>query len=450
MSGTTREAATLADLIALTPRTRAASAGSAEVLNMGSAANLNLPFPLLIDRAEGARLFDLDGNEYIDTMMGFGTHVLGHRHPAVEAALHNQLGKGWMFGIHNAGQEVLARMLSEAAPCAERVIFCNSGTEATMYALRLARAATGRTAIASFDGGYHGAHNDGYVIADPTSPANAPQAVALGAGIPASTIAEHIKLPYRDDAALDIIDANRDRLAAVIIEGVQSSNPQLSPEVGAFLHALRERCRQHGIIFILDEVITGFRIAYGGVQEHYGITPDLATYGKALGGGIPIGAVAGRADLMELFQKLGRDKRGLFSGGSFSGNPLAMEAGIAHLRAIQARRPTLYTELSAKTARLRDSVNAHARTNNFPVQMLAAGSMFQLYFQTAPIRSARDITSAHRRAEGVFYLHLLRHGVLIPGTRRAFLADAHTPQDIDFIIAAIAQALDDTRADALI
>lgn len=434
-------------LVAMTPRTRAAAAGAGEVLNLGSAANLQLPFPLLIERAEGAYVYDLDDNRYIDTMLGFGTHVLGHRTPEVENAMRRQLEKGWLYGIHNAGQERLARLLIEAAPAAERVIFCNSGTEATMYAMRVARAFTVREKIAIFDGSYHGAHDYGQVQADPESPRDRPWSSSRGAGIPAALLDLQVPLPYREEAALGLIEEHRDSLAAVMIEAVQSSNPSLTEELGAFLHKLQAFCRKLGILFIIDEVITGFRIAYGGVQEHYGLKPDLATYAKALGGGAPIGAVAGRTDIMALFQGLGSDPKAIFSGGSFSGNPMSMAAGTAHVEALRAQREQVYPYINAQGARLTEAFNHFAREQNMAVQMLNAGSMFQLFFRSDDIRSVRDLGDVDTRAEGDFYLHLLRRGVLVPGTKRAFLSAAHTPALIDYMVAAMKNALLDLRAD---
>lgn len=384
-------------------------------------------------------------------MLGFGAHVLGHRHPAVEAAVAEQLGKGWHFGIHNPLQEPLARLLTEAVPAAERVIFCNSGTEATMYAIRVARAFTGRTKVAVFDGAYHGAHDAGMVMAAPGSPRLEPVAMPLGAGVPDGVARDRILLPYREPAAFETIRRHKDDLALVMIEPVQSSNPHLDEDSAAFLHELQAVCRDCSVLFLLDEVITGFRLAFGGAQERLGLAPDLATYAKALGGGFPIGAVAGRADIMALFRgPASGDRRGVFSGGTFSGNVVSMAAGVALVSALKARRAEIYTYIDAQTAGLAARVNAYAAQRQMPVQMLTGGSLFQLYFQREPIRSSRDIRRDNARAERDFYLHLLAEGVLVPGTRRAFLSAAHAPEHVDAIAGAIENSLEACREDDLL
>lgn len=440
-----------AKLAAMTPQSRALAASNREVLNMGSAANLEMPHPVLMAASEGPFLIDVDGNRYIDTMLGFGAHVLGHRHPRVEAAVAEQLAKGWHFGIHNPLQEPLARLVTEAAPAMERVIFCNSGTEATMYAIRVARAFTGKPKVAIFDGAYHGAHDTGMIMARPDSPRLEPVAIPLGAGVPEGVRQDRILLPYRERAAFDVIRAHKNDLALVMIEPVQSSNPHLDDDSAAFLRELEAVCRDCGVLFLLDEVITGFRLAFGGAQERIGLKPDLATYAKALGGGFPIGAVAGRADIMALFQgPASGDPRGIFSGGTFSGNIVTMAAGLALVSELKVRRTEAYPYIDTATARLAQRINGYAEAQQMPVQMLTGGSLFQIYFQREPIRSSRDVALTKAAAERDFYLHLLANGVLIPGTRRAFLSAAHAPAIVDTLAAAIERSLDACREDGLL
>ncbi len=440
-----------AELAARTARSREISQRSHEVLNMGSAASLEMPHAVFISSADGARVEDADGNVYIDCQLGFGTHVLGHRHPAVVAALHEAVDRGFQFGIHNPAQETLARLVCEASACAEGVIFCNSGTEATMYALRAARAYSGRWKVATFDGAYHGAHDYGMLVTDPRSPRTNPEGVLMGAGIPPLVRDVQVLLPYREKAAFDQIRAMADELALVMIEPVQSSNPHLDDDTGDFLRELRDVCRECGVLFLMDEVITGFRIAWGGVQEYFGLEPDLATYAKALGGGLPIGGVAGRSDIMALFQgAAGEGGRGIFSGGSFSGNPLSMAAGVALISALEARRDEVYPYINAQGNRLARRINEFATRHDMAAQVLNGGSMFQLYFQREPIRSSRDLVRSNAVGEREFYLHLLARGVLIPGTRRSFLSAAHTPADVDAIADAVERSLLEVRADGLL
>lgn len=433
------------ELLDKTLRSQQIADARSEILNSGLAANLEMPHPIFIERGEGAYVFDADGNRYIDTSVGFGLHMLGHRHPDIEAAIKKRAELGWMFGIHSTSQMQLANLLFDASPCAERVVFCNTGSEATMYAIRAARGFTGKDKIALFDGFYHGAHDYGMWMTDPTSPLEAPAKLPMGHGIPKALQDLTMLLPYRHSAAFELINEHRDELALVMIEGVQSSNPQ--PGVGDFLTELAEVCRACGVLFAIDEVITGFRIAYGGAQQHFGVTPDLATYGKVLGGGLPIGAIAGRADVMNVFTGLAAD-RGIFSGGTFSGNPLTMEAGAAAVSYLLAR-PEIYTHMNAAGDRLASEVNAFAERRQIPAQVKNVGSMFHLFFQRNPLNSMRDVEMGNTNAEKAFYLHALNRGVLVPGTQRAFLSSAHEPPEIDRLIDVFQTSLADVQAEGL-
>lgn len=434
-----------AELAAKTPRSQAIAGERAEILNSGLAANLEMPHPIFIHRGEGAYVYDADDNPFLDTSVGFGLHMLGHCHPEVEAAIHERTRLGWMFGIHTTAQMKLAGLLHEASPCAERVVFCNTGSEATMYAIRAARGFTGREHIALFDGCYHGAHDWGMWATDPQSPRHAPAKIPMGHGIPQALAELVLLLPYRDTAAFDLIRQHRDELALVLVEGVQSSNPQ--PGAGEFLGELAEVCREAGVLFGIDEVITGFRLAYGGAQERFGVTPDLATYGKVLGGGLPVGAITGRADLMEVFTGL-KARNGIFSGGTFSGNPLTMEAGAAAVTHLK-EHPEIYRHLDAAGDRLAASVNAFCESRQIPAQMKNVGSMFHMFFQREPIDSMRDVQPGHEAAEKAFYLHALNRGVLVPGTQRAFLSAAHGEAEVDELIRVFKLSLADVQAEGL-
>ncbi len=434
-----------AELLARTPRSQAIAGERAEILNSGLAANLEMPHPIFIHRGEGAYVYDADGNRYLDTSVGFGLHMLGHGHPEVERAIKDRTELGWMFGIHTTAQMKLAALLHEASPCAERVVFCNTGSEATMYAMRAARAFSGRHRIALFDGFYHGAHDYGMWVTDPASPADAPRPLPMGHGIPPQLEELVMLLPYRDSAAFDLIRRHAEELALVLVEGVQSSNPQ--PGAGEFLAELAEVCRGAGVLFGIDEVITGFRLAYGGAQERFGVVPDLATYGKVLGGGLPIGAVAGRADVMEVFTGLAA-ARGIFSGGTFSGNPLTMEAGAAAVGHL-ARHPEIYRRLDAAGERLAQSINGYCQERQIPAQMKHVGSMFHMFFQRDPIESMRDVKPVNQAAQKAFYLHALNRGVLVPGTQRAFLSAAHGDAEVDRLIEVFQSSLEDVLREGL-
>jgi glutamate-1-semialdehyde 2,1-aminomutase len=433
-------------------RSQELTSRTSELMNMGSAASAEMPFPVLIEKGEGAHLIDADGNRYIDFQIGFGSLILGHRHPVVQQAIMDQVeNRGWQFGLHNPNQVPLAEQVIKADNGVERLIFCNTGTEASMYAIRAARAYTDKNKIGVFDGFYHGAHDYGIGLADPSSPREAPVYRPLGAGVLPAVVENQVMLPYRSERAFDLIRAHKDELAVVMIEAAQSSNPHMNDEIRDFLHELKAVCAQSGVLFMMDEVITGFRFAYGGAQEFYGVKPDLATYGKALGGGLPVGAVGGRADIMRLFNALHEgDPKGIMSGGTFSGNPLTMAAGYAQVRYFDEHRDTVYPHINGQGERLAKMVNDHAHANNMAVQVLNAGSMFQIYFKKEPIRSSRDLNMAKPKAETEFYLHLLDNGVLVPGTRRSFVSLAHTPELIDEAVARIVRSLELVREDGLI
>jgi len=440
-----RAAEAKAELERRTPRSCAIAAERAEILNSGLAANLEMPHPIFIDRGEGPWVFDADGNRYLDTSVGFGLHMLGHRHPEIEAAIKARTELGWMFGIHTTSQLKLATLLHEASPCAERVVFCNTGSEATMYAIRAARGFSGRDRIALFDGAYHGAHDYGMWVTDPASPLEAPRKLPMGHGIPGALNDLVTLLPYRHPAAFELIREQADELALVMVEGVQSSNPQ--PAAGEFLRELAAVCRNSGVLLAIDEVITGFRLAYGGAQQRFEVVPDLATYGKVLGGGLPVGAVTGRADIMNVFTGLGAE-RGVFSGGTFSGNPLTMEAGTAALSHLRDH-PEIYARLDAAGDRLAGAVNAFCEAQQIAAQMKHVGSMFHLFFQREPVNSMRDVGTAGSAAEKAFYLHALNRGVLVPGTQRAFLSAAHGDAEVDMLIEVFQDALADVQAEGL-
>ena len=434
-----------AQLLEKTKASQAIAAQRAEILNSGLAANLEMPHPIFIERGEGGYVFDADGNKYIDTSVGFGLHMLGHVHPEIEWAMRERLTKGWMFGIHSTSQMRLAELLHEGSPCAERVVFCNTGSEATMYAFRAARAFSGRDKIALFDGFYHGAHDYGMWATDPDSPRSAPQHQAMGHGIPSVLHDLTLLLPYRDRAAFDLIRRHRDELALVFVEGVQSSNPQEG--AGDFLRELAVVCADCDVLFGVDEVITGFRVAYGGAQERFKFSADIASYGKVVGGGLPVGAVTGRADLMEVFTGL-RAKRGMFSGGTFSGNPLTMEAGAAALEHLRDN-PQIYARLESQGDRLAVAVNDHCTARGLPAQLKNVGSMFHMFFQTEPVESMRDTHARYLTAQQGFYLHCLNQGVLVPGTQRAFLCAAHSDEDISRLQRVFIEALDAVQAEGL-
>ena len=406
---------------------------------------VDLPHQIYIDSAEGPYLTDIDGNQYIDLTAGFGPNILGNKPEPVEKALASQIKKGWHFGIPGDGQAQLAELIKDSAPAIDEVMFCNSGSEATMFAFRAARAFTGKKVVALFDGSYHGIHDYALIRADMKSERSTPSSITLGAGIPDQVSQElMMMLPYRDENSFELIRQHQENLAMVVIEPVQSSNPRLDNQ--EFLDGLREVCTECNVLLMFDEVITGFRIEFGGCQEYYNIEPDLVTYGKAAGGGMPIGIVAGSKKVMNTFSGAD-DTPAIFAGGTFSGNPLTMAGGIGILEYLKENKDLIYPYLHEQGDRLSKEINDYCKSNNIPAQMMNAGSMMHLIFGGENIDSSRDIDRSHYKLEREFYLHLLGHNVLVPGIHLAFISYAHTPKIIDQVIEAFKNTFEDLRAD---
>ncbi|MEM7016288.1 MAG: aminotransferase class III-fold pyridoxal phosphate-dependent enzyme [Pseudomonadota bacterium] len=408
---------------------------------------VDLPHPIYIGSAEGPNLTDIDGNEYIDLTGGFGPCVLGNRPAVVEEALAKQIKKGWHYGLPCEEQLELAEIIKDAGACVDQVLFCNTGTEAVMYAMRAARAFTGKQKIATFGGSYHGAEDYELIKEDFTSDPNAPAKQTMGAGIPPVIADLMMVLPYRNSAAFDLIREHKDELALVMIEPAQSSNPRT--DCGDFLRELKKVCTECGVLFMFDEVITGFRMAYGGCQEYYDIKPDLASYGKAIGGGMPIGAVGGRKDIMNVFSGTD-DAPYTFAGGTFGGNPMTMTAGLAAGSYMQAHKDEIYPYLEQQGDRFAQEVNDYCESNQIAAQLMNAGSMFHLLFTANEVNAARDIDRDKSTIEREFYLHLLGHDVIVPGIHLGFLSYAHKESDVDTVVDAFKASFDDLRVDGLI
>ena len=429
-----------------TPKSEEAARRGHPSLAMEVVQTVDMPHQIYIDSAEGPYLTDLDGNQYIDLTCGFGPNVVGNRPEPVEKALSSQIKKGWHFGIPGAEQAHLAELIKDSSPAVDEVMFCNSGSEATMFAFRAARAVSGKRVIAMFDGSYHGIHDYALVKADHKSERSTPTSSSLGAGIPEEISRDlMMMLPNRDSNAYELIKQYKDDLAMVVIEPVQSSNPRLDNQ--EFLKGLREVCTECDVLLMFDEVITGFRIEYGGCQEYYNIFPDVVTYGKAVGGGMPIGVVAGSKRVMNAFS--GSDNTPpIFAGGTFNGHPLTMVSGIAILKHLKKNQKEIYPYLHEQGDRISTEINKFCISMNIPAQMMNAGSMMHLIFSGEKIESARDI--GRSKIEKEFYLHLLGHNVIVPGIHLAFITYAHKPDVIDEVIDAFKKSFQDLREDGLI
>lgn len=447
MTSCSLHAAALTRLRQRTARSAAMRPRGERFLAIETVPTYAMPVPLYAERGIGAILTDVDGNNYFDLAMGFGPLILGHRHPEVESAMRAQLEKGWHMILPDEQQHNLAEMLVEAVPCADQVMFQNSGTEATMYGMRLARAFTGKDKVAVFGGGYHGTHDYALVQEDGTAPVGSAAVRTIGRGIPDAVRDQTmLSLPYHDEAAFDLIRKYKDDIAVVVVQPVQNSTPRIDNH--EFLRTLRSVCDESDVLLMFDEVVTGFRLAYGGGQEFFDVIPDLAAFGKIIGGGTAVGALCGRSDIMALLSKGGSS--GVFVGGTFNGNPLTMAAGAATLRVLKRDRETLYPRLAEMGDRLALPVIAHCEKNEIPVTLMHAASIQCFHFVAGPVRTFRDTYPSNRAAEEAFYTLVLDRGVLVPSFHVFFLSAAHDGAIVDRVASAFIESLDDCRRDGLI
>lgn len=389
--------------------------------------------PFFASGGEGAWIFDEDGNRYVDMVLSWGPLILGHRHPAVVRALEDVLSRGFAFGAPTVGEVELAEAVRQAVPSMEQVRLVNSGTEATMSAVRVARGFTGRSRLVKFEGCYHG-HAD-YLLVKAGS-----GAMTFGtpdsAGVPPEFAALTLTLPYNDpDALAALFESEGSGIAAVIVEPVVGNMGVVAPSP-AFLDALSTIPRKHGALLILDEVMTGFRVAFGGAQALLGITPELTCLGKVIGGGLPVGAYGGRRDIMEQVSPVGP----VYQAGTLSGNPLSVAAGRATLGILERTDP--YPELEASTARLCQGLALAADDAGVPVTINRVGSMFTVFFTAETVV---DLTGAKRSDTerfGRFFHEMRRRGVSLPPSQfeAVFLSTAHGENEIDRVIDAAREA----------
>ncbi len=387
--------------------------------------------PFFTQRADGPYLWDVEGKRYIDYVGSWGPMIVGHNHPSVRAAVERVLGNGLSFGTPCPDEVTMAQTITRLVPSVEVVRMVNSGTEATMSAIRLARGATGRSRIVKFEGCYHG-HSDSFLVkagsgaltfGTPTSP-----------GVPTALADLTLTLPYNDfEAASRMFDEHGHDIAGLIVEPVAGNMNCIPPRPG-FLEHLRTLCTNHGAVLIFDEVMTGFRVALGGAQAHYGITPDLTTFGKIIGGGMPVGAYGGRRDLMEQIAPAGP----IYQAGTLSGNPVAMAAGLAMLELIQASG--FHDELARRTRLLCDGLQACADAAGIAFSTNRVGAMFGLFFSAESVETYAQATACDTQAFKRFFHAMLEQGVfLAPSAFEAgFLSNAHDE-------AVIAQTLDAAR-----
>jgi glutamate-1-semialdehyde 2,1-aminomutase len=390
--------------------------------------------PFFVNKAKGARIWDVDGNELIDYVGTWGPAILGHAHPKIISAIKSAADHGTSFGIPNPFEVKMAKLICKLVPSIKKVRMTNSGTEACMSAIRLARGFTKRDKIIKFGGCYHG-HVDSLLVKAGSG------ALTFGnpdsAGIPAAFTQHTIVAPFNDvDAVKNIFAANKNQIAGIIVEPVPGNAGLYLPEKG-YLEFLREITKKNGALLIFDEVMTGFRLARGGAQEFFGVSPDITCLGKIIGGGLPVGAFGGRAEIMDLLAPLGP----VYQAGTLSGNPLAMAAGIANLE--ELNRKNKYVLLEKLGAQLASGMRDAAKSAKIPVQFISCGSMFCAYFTSAPVHSLADAMKSDRARFAKFFHGMLDAGIyLAPSQFEAgFISTAHGERELDRTIQSAAKVL---------
>ncbi len=385
--------------------------------------------PRFIHRAKGAKLYDVDGNTYIDYVLSWGPMILGHAAPPIISAIKKAADNGTSYGAPTELEVTLARMIRHAFPSMEKIRLVSSGTEAVMSAIRVARAFTKRDSILKFEGCYHG-HSD-YLLAKAGS-GLATLGIPDSPGVPADFAKHTLTAPYNDlQAVQQIVREQGDQLACIILEPI-AGNMGVVPPAPGFLQGLRRLTTEHDILLIFDEVISGFRVTYGGTQTLYGVTPDLTILGKIIGGGLPVGAYGGRGEIMDLIAPSGP----VYQAGTLSGNPLAVSAGIATLRQLKARG--VYKRLEEKSAALAKGIGEAAKKAGVPLTQTRVGSMLTSFFTSRPVVDWNSVKQADTKRYGIFFHMMLEQGIYLAPSQfeAAFLSTAHTDRDIDQTIKA--------------
>ncbi len=393
--------------------------------------------PRIIERAQGCRFYDVDGREYIDYIGSWGAMILGHAAPQVVSAMTECLMGGTSFGTPSTIEIELAAEITSRMPSIEKIRFVSSGTEAVMSAMRLARAATGREHIIKFTGCYHG-HADALLVQAGSGVATL--GLPDSPGVTRGSVETTLTAPYNDLAAVKkLFDAHRGQIAAVIIEPIAGNMGVVSGD-DEFIHGIHELTTSHGALLIFDEVMSGFRVAPGGAQAHYGVTPDLTTLGKVIGGGLPVGAYGGRAELMDLVAPAGP----VYQAGTLSGNPLAMTAGLATLRALDDQA---YAALSGVSTELQTGLEQALRAEHVPGIVQRAGSMLTLFFTDQPVRNFADARAADHRRFAAFFHAMLERGIHLPpsGYEAWFVSTAHDQGSVEKTLIAVRAAFRDIR-----
>ena len=400
----------------------------------------NMPAEVILKEGKGGRIWDQAGREYVDFLLGSGPMFIGHAHPEVTAAVQAQVPLGTTYFGNNSHGIALAKAIVEAVPCADQVRFVCSGTEADLYAMRAVRAFRKRDKILKFEGGYHGMSDYALMSMAPKNPGNFPRAIPDSAGIPKSVADEMLVAAFNDlEMVESLIREHKDELAGVIVEPFQ----RLLPPAPGFLQGLRRITQEHGIPLIFDEVVTGFRFAYGGAQEYYGVTPDLCTLGKIVGGGFALAAIAGRADIMAHFDRLAMaDEDFLFQVGTLSGNPVASIAGLATLDVL--KRPGAYDQVFKTGRTLMSALDGLMKNAGIKATVVGEPPLFDILFTDHPLKDYRDTLKADKATAGRFN-KLLRERGIMKGESKYYVSLAHTQADIDQTIDAWSESIKELK-----
>jgi len=394
------------------------------------------PYPFFTSSAKGSKLLDIDGNAYIDYCLAYGPLILGHSNPRIIEAVKNQIDKGTLYGTPTDIEVELAELITKLVPSIEMLRLVNTGTEATMHAIRLARGYTGRNKIIKFEGCYHGAHD--YVLVKAGS-----GATTFGApdshGIPEDTTKNTIVITFNDiKSFMDVIKQNQDEIAAVIIEPIIGNAGVILP-IKDYLNSIRKITEEEGIVLIFDEIITGFRLGLGGAQEYYGITPDITTLGKIIGGGFPIAAYGGKKDIFELVSPLGK----VYQASTFAGNPISTTAGLATLRTLSENNNGIYKKLENNGNEIRNGLRDIIRDKRISAQVNGLTSMFQIFFTDEDVIDYKTAKSSDIVKFMSYQKHLMNNGVFIPPSQfeTCFISTAHTDEDITKTLEVMNQAI---------
>lgn len=389
------------------------------------------PYPFFVAKGEGSHIYDVDGNSYVDHCLAYGPLILGHADKTVGSDLTNQLTMGTAYGAPTENEIKLSREVINRIPSAEMVRFTNSGTEATMSAIRVARGFTKRDKIVKFEGAYHGAH-DYCLVKGGSGAACLPDSL----GIPLDTTKNTLTVPFNDEEALtELIEKEGENIACIIMEVVMGNIGCVEPKDG-YLEFLRKITEENGIVLIFDEVITGFRLATGGAQEYYGVTPDMTTLGKIVGGGLPMGAFCGKKEIMELVAPNGP----VYQAGTFSGNPISVQAGLSTLKQLNK---DFYTSLNKKGEFLRSNIHDIVDELSLDISPVGLGSMFQIYFNPNEVTNYAEAQESDSERFLVYFRQLLKEGVFIPPSQFEcnFISSAHEMEDLEKTANAIRESL---------